>query len=208
MEISKLETEKILKETAETELRARRMVMYKGADVLYLIWGTIWMLGFAAQQYLPGKLYHFGRFATPDFSMVWTVLVIAGGVASWLAFRHRVPVKSSESKAIGIFWLVLFGYIYLWLFLLRPLMPDSLFHSIENQRHFTAIITTVPMFAYVVMGLMGCGYYMVWLGLGVTVLTVMGLYVMPQYYYLWMAVLGGGALFLAGILTRRQWRKA
>ena len=94
------------------------------------------------------------------------------------------------------------------MYLLSPLFKWDSVYAHEGERIMSAVIVTVPMFAYVVMGLWGCGQYMIWLGLGITALTVLGLYAFPSFFYLWMAAVGGGALFGVGIIARRQWKKA
>jgi hypothetical protein len=117
-------------------------------------------------------------------------------------------VRSPEGWRIGIFWGALVGYFDLWIFLLWPFFGADRLRSLEYERAFTAVIATVPMFAYVVMGLWRREDYIVWLGLGVTALTLIGLFFVPAWFFLWMAGLGGGALLLTGVLARRQWRRA
>jgi hypothetical protein len=61
------------------------------------------------------------------------------------------------------------------------------------------------MFAYVVTGLW-LEHFMVWLGLVVTALTVIGLFLLPSYFYIWMAVVGGGTLAGTGLFIRNRWK--
>ena len=73
------------------------------------------------------------------------------------------------------------------------------------MRAMTAVAALIPMFVYVVTGLLERDNYMLFLGLGVTAVTVLGFFAVPQYFYLWMAAFGGGALLITGLVTRRKW---
>ncbi|MHC4332328.1 MAG: hypothetical protein ACYSUV_01090, partial [Planctomycetota bacterium] len=85
----------------------------------------------------------------------------------------------------------------IWLSILRP------YRAIQMN----AFICTVIMFAYVISGLWSKSYYMVWLGLFVTCITMTGLYLIPpRYYCLWMAPVGGGAFLVTGIYIRSSWK--
>jgi hypothetical protein len=71
--------------------------------------------------------------------------------------------------------------------------------------HFGAIQATIPMFAYVVMGLW-LDHFILWIGLAVTALTLVGLFFLQPYFWLWMAVTGGGMLLGTGLYIRYQWK--
>jgi hypothetical protein len=89
-----------------------------------------------------------------------------------------------------------------------PFVDMDAFYSPAGVKVLTAAVSTVPMLAYVLMGLIGCGRYMIWLGLAVTAATVAGLVALPGFFYLWMAGVGGGALFVTGMRLRAGWRNA
>jgi hypothetical protein len=206
MPISTDEAGRALADADAARDRAQRWYRFKGPDLLYMIWGAVWVIGFTSQQFLPATQLRFGNFTTPLNALPWSILTPPAILATFLVIKYGLVVTGPEGKRIGIFWGLLYGYFYLWMFLLHPLFFNvNQFYSSPNA---IAVVTTIPMFAYVVMGLWGCGNYMIWLGLSVTVLTVIGLLFVTAWFYLWMALFGGGALFLAGILARRQWRKA
>ena len=62
------------------------------------------------------------------------------------------------------------------------------------------------MFAYVILGLWLEARFLIWLGLAVTGLTAVGYFLLPSYFYLWMAPMGGGALFVTGWYVNRFWK--
>jgi len=48
--------------------------------------------------------------------------------------------------------------------------------------------------------------FFTYLGLFVTALTLAGLFVIPHYFNLWLAVTGGSSLILSGIYIHKYWR--
>ncbi len=80
--------------------------------------------------------------------------------------------------------------------------PPAMLDAYLKAAAFAAL---VPMFVYVVTGLLERDNYMLFLGLGVTAATIVGFFAVPQYFYLWMAAFGGGALLMTGLVIRRKW---
>jgi len=208
MNLSKIDAEKALNDVATTKNRTAKMAEFKGPDAIYAIWGIIWMIAFTAQQFLPHTLPKSGPVQMPISCMPWTPLVIIGIILTIIVDRRRTSISSADDKKIGILWGAAFGYFYLWIFLLYPAIDFDRLYSLQGERIMTALVSTVPMFVYVLMGLMGCGNYMIWLGLAITALTVVGLLFIPAFFFLWMALMGGGGLLLAGVFARRQCREA
>ena len=62
----------------------------------------------------------------------------------------------------------------------------------------------VAMQAYVVAGLW-IDSYLLWLGIAVTVLILLGLFLFPAVFWLWMAIFGGGSLIATGFYVRHFW---
>jgi hypothetical protein len=109
-------------------------------------------------------------------------------------FRRSKATRYQNVGRVGwrifCFWSVIFGYMSIWLYLMKP----------YSGLQLNAFIVTVVMFAYVMMGLYEGARFMLWLGLVVTVLTLVGVYIIPhKFYCLWMAPTAGGALLLSGI---------
>ncbi len=77
-------------------------------------------------------------------------------------------------------------------------------HAPQINRKIAAFWATVPMFAYILIGLW-LDRFFIWLGALVTVATVVGYYFIGEYFYLWMAVCGGGALIASGLFIRKNW---
>ena len=101
---------------------------------------------------------------------------------------------------IGWFWVILVGYATLWAYILYP--GAEVRDFADGMRRMSAFLTTIPMFAYTIGGLW-FGRFYVFLGLIVTAFTMIGFLFMPEYFWLWMAAFGGGALFASGIYMKQ-----
>jgi len=109
----------------------------------------------------------------------------------------RRATLSSRVRPL-IYWrfpaitLIIFAFIFATCAVMAPI----------NGRQVGAFIPLVVAASYAVMGL--------WLGLRFTmagavlaVLTLGGFFLLPAHFQLWMAVVGGAALILAGLWLRR-----
>lgn len=182
--------------------QTRQTIAWSCTTPLLILWGAIWVVGFAATQFFPSWAFR-----------LWLGLDLAGiGVSVLLAG----PFRSSPIKGLNLglgrmslAWLALLGFGTLWAALL---CPWEFFHQAEWSayaplvgRKLAAFSATVCMFGYVVMGLW-LGRFFLWLGLLVTAATLVGYYFVTDYFFLWMAFTGGGSLILAGVFIRKFWR--
>jgi hypothetical protein len=69
----------------------------------------------------------------------------------------------------------------------------------------TAYFSVVPMFAYVVIGLY-VERFLLWLGLLMTGLILVGYFFVWHYFYLWIGAVGGGTLIISGLYIRKFWK--
>ncbi|WP_042338501.1 hypothetical protein [Paraburkholderia ferrariae] len=77
----------------------------------------------------------------------------------------------------------------------------NIFQPVTGPQSATLIALIVALF-YVLAGLW-LGARFVVAGIVLAVLTVFGYFMLAAHFYLWMAVVGGGALMLAGLWLRR-----
>jgi hypothetical protein len=166
---------------------------------LLILWGCIWMVADTTTQFYPQAM-----------SWLWSVLDLVG-ILGWVWIfrcqRHRV--KSSRGWRYGAFWGILFFYAVLWMNLLVPVdWPKTNQEWIAFEpmfRRLTTYMHTVPMFAYVIGGLWLDPFF-IWLGAVVTALIVFGFCFVQEYFYLWLAVTGGGALVVSGVFIKKFWK--
>ena len=162
------------------------------ANPLLIMWGLLWIIAFTTTHfYIPYAFY------------IFMAMSVIGGIGTAViirAFHSKAPVKETSTNnlswRITALWIFLCIYIIIWLFLFAP------FTGLQCN----ALICTAVMFAYIVMGLWFNNRFMIVLGLVVTAGTLVGFYLLRNYYCLWMALVGGGALFGTGLYIRLRWR--
>jgi hypothetical protein len=168
------------RETMRSAIRA-----YRGHYHLWL-WGTIWIAmamlvefrGFAGIRMLP-----------------WLSLagVAGSSVLGFLQSRQiRTPV---DKRFIGVLAAVV---------LFAALCPQVLGATAGNQAVF-AYIGLVTMLCYVISGIW-FDTYLLWLGLVMAVLILVGLFCFAGIFWWWIAVFGGGPLIVTGFYIRFFWR--
>jgi hypothetical protein len=193
MNISHEEARDSLDQIQTVATRTRKTIAASYNDLL-IMWGLIWFIAFLGTYFFHGWAGY-----------IWMVLPGIGCavtlVVCWNQFRTAKQIKISATEKIGWrifwFWSLLLVYIFIWLSILRPYRAIQL----------NAFICTAIMFAYVVTGLWFKSYYMLWLGLAVTCITLVGLYLIPSAYYcLWMAPMGSGVLLGTGLYIRFCWK--
>lgn len=172
--------------------RTRKTIAYGGAAPIMILWGIIWGIGFIAAQLKFGRL-----------DRLWGTLDVVGLALTFLfVFRDRnARVKSPHAGRILFSWLLLIAFGFLWWGLLTSWRCDNL----QQLRGLIAFWCTASMFGYVIMGLW-LGRFYLWLGLAITAATLAGYWYLPAYFYLWMAIFGGGALIAAGVYALKFWR--
>jgi hypothetical protein len=208
MEATKTDAQKSLEEIDDIAQRTKQAVAYAGTDTALITWGVVWFLGYLGSQFIPMLILRFN----PDMaskigvviSVYWAILLAAGIMGT---VRIKFPVESKVGKRIGMIWPILYAYIYLLGYLVAPFIKlQSFDESMHFWAHMVAISAIVPMLAYVIMGLW-LDSFLMWIGLAVTVLTMLGLLLFPSYINIWMALVGGGTLISAGLFVRGKWRQ-
>jgi len=193
MDLSNEDAQKSLSLVENTMAETRKSLTAAYSGPILILWGLIWILDFLGTHLFLKWVW-----------LIWMVLNCIGVIGMVLICRQQFqaasPTRHSADDKIGrrIFWfwafLGLYGFI--WLAIFRPV----------NGIEINAFLCTVIMFAYVMMGLWTESHFMIWLGLAVTVATLVGFFLVPpNYYCLWMAPTAGGLLFGTGLWARFCW---
>lgn len=192
MNVSNEDAHASLTAVKDTMVRTRRAVAASYSSPLLILWGLLWVAAYTATHF-------YLKYADVIFGVMAGVGLL-GSFIVWQRVKRNLPVKEpTEEKLnwrIGGLWWSLFIYVFIWLNLFRPF----------NGMQMNAFICTAVMFAYVITGLWFAAYFMVWLGLAVTATTLVGFYLLPSYYCLWMAVTAGGLLLGTGLYLHARWR--
>ncbi len=156
-----------------------------------LIWGTVWLLGFLGSHFLSGR--------TSGFA--WLALDVLGAIGSAVAGtvagrRVRQVDSPATSRRIGMFWLALFLYCGLAVWIAAPL----------TGRQLAMLIVLFAMLGWMAMGFL-LSIAAVRLALLVTAIALAGYFLLPEYFFLWMALLGGGTMIGGGLYVLMKWRR-
>lgn len=189
MNITPTEAEEALEAIQVITRKTRRAISNSGAYTFLILWGAIWMVGFLNSQFLP----------IDQAGNVWLGLDLLGGIFSVVmgikisrGVRGIAPVTSG--RRIGIFWLLLFVYCFAAIIIARPV--DG-----KQMAMFIIIFVTV---GWIAMGLL-LSLTSFWWGLAMTALALFGYFLLPGFFYLWMAILGGGGMIALGLYIRYRW---
>lgn len=170
-----------LHDIERAERHSAALYGYRKASPHLFLWGAIWVAGYAVS------------FLRPEGWFVWLALVPVGIVASfWIS-------HGTKSSRGGFGWRYAATAVAIFLFITAvfAILPIK---SGEQPGAFIALL--VALF-YVMLGLWRAGTRMALLGLAVGALTVGGYFGLSQYFLLWMAGVGGGALILGGVWLRQ-----
>jgi hypothetical protein len=119
---------------------------------------------------------------------------------------RKSPIAGPNVRRFGAVWGIVYGFGALWFFMLAPMsaiVPDSGYMVITRQ--MWAYGVTLAMVIYVVMGLWVGRFYSI-LGIVVTSATVVGLFWLGDWYWIWCSLTGGGTMTVAGLYLRRASR--
>ena len=163
--------------------QTRRAVARSGTGWIFVIWGTVWFTGYLGSQFLPG----------PAAGVLWLVLDSLGGVATAIVgVRAGRRVRTANGWRVAGLWLALMAYVGLLVWIAWPMPPDRTI----------LFITVAVSFGYVSVGLW-LSPVLLWAGLSLTVLALLGWWLVPAYLGYWIAFLGGGGLIGLGVYILR-----
>jgi len=187
MNITPEEAKQALSDIENVTKNTRRAFAHSGWPHAFIIWGFVWFFGFMASQFIRTTL----------LGWIWIILDAIGVVAMIIVGRRMGRrVRTDYGKKLNYFWGALMLYAVLWIWIAWPMPPDNM----------ALLISTIALFGYIVMGIW-LNSSIVWLGLGLTVLSIIGYLLVPDYFALWMSVLVGGLLIGSGFFMLRLWRQ-
>jgi hypothetical protein len=189
MNISPNEAEEALAAIQSITQKTRQSVASSGAYIFLIITGTIWLVGFLSTQFLSGAVVAY----------IWIGMSLLGSLLSILlgtriGRRFRSTSTASYTRRIGIFWLLLIFYCIAVIAVVRP----------ADGKQITLLIILFIMIGQLAMGLL-LSFSATWWALPITALALAGYFLLPQFFYLWMAVLVGGGMIALGLYIRLRW---
>jgi len=189
MNVSVTEAEETLAAIQTIAQKTRYAIASGGTYITLIVTGVVWLVGFLSTQFLSGAIV----------ASIWIGMSIVGSMAgillgTRLGKRVRNPSFNATAKRAGIFWLLLVLYAVAALALARP----------TDGKQVTAFIILFIMIGQLAMGLL-ISFDAVWWALPITALALIGYFLLPGIFYLWMGVLGGGGMIAFGLYIRARW---
>lgn len=189
MSISPNEAEEALAAIQTMTQKTRHSLAGGGASISLIITGIVWLVGFTATQFLTG----------PIVASIWIGISILGSVlATVMGIRVGRRMRSASSavtgKRIAIFWVLLVLFAIASIAVARP----------ADGKQLTLLIILFAMTGQMGMGLL-LSFSATWWTVPVVALALIGYFFVPAWFYLWMALLGGGVMIVLGLYIRSRW---
>jgi hypothetical protein len=189
MNISPNEAEEALAAIQTMAQKTRHSIAGGGASISLIITGIVWLVGFTATQFLIG----------PIVVLIWIGISILGSaLATILGIQAGRRVRSASSavtgKRIALFWVFLVLFAIAALAVARP----------TDGKQLTMLIILFAMIGQMGMGLL-LSFSATWWTVPVVALALAGYFLVPAWFYLWMALLGGGVMIVLGLYIRSRW---
>jgi hypothetical protein len=189
MNITPNEAEEELAVIQRMSQKTRRSVAASGAYIFLIITGTIWLVGFLANQFLPGST---AVYIWIGISLLGSVVAVILGIR--LGRRVRSPSISPYVKRIVGYWLLLILFCIASIAIVQPL----------ESKQLTMLIVLFMMIGQLAMGLL-FSFAAVWWALPIAALALVGYFLVPDMFYLWMGVLVGGGMIALGMYIHLKW---
>jgi hypothetical protein len=182
MTLSSQQAAEALRDIEAVGNRSSQLYRYRRAAPMLILWGVIWLLGFGLTELAPAQANDF-----------WAPLDIAGVLGCLWVGRNN---KAEKSTAASWRWLASIVSIFAFF-----IAVQVLFQPVTGRQASVLISLIVALF-YLLAGIW-LGTRFAVSGILLAVLTLSGYFMLTSHFYLWMAVVGGGALVLAGLWLRR-----
>jgi hypothetical protein len=197
MALSPHEAAAALRDIGQARTRSARAYGYQQASPNLILWGVLWAVGYGLTDALPYR-------ALP----IW-IAVDAIGLATSIAIGVRSRARSDPARRLAIEpgrtagwaspqWgfpaalLIAFTFIAAAIAVMSPV----------SGRQIGAFVPLVVAASYALAGIW-IGLRFVVTGAVIAALTLIGFFLLPTHFFLWMAGVGGGALVLAGVWLRK-----
>ncbi len=189
MNISPDEAEEALAATRKMIQKTRQSIATTGTYITLIVTGIVWLVGFMCTQFLIG----------PVVGYIWIGLSLLGSAAGTiLGFRIgqrvRSPSTGPVAKRIGLFWLFLVLFCVATIAVAWPL----------DGKQATTFIVLFILVGQLATGLL-FPFAADWWPLPIAALVLIGYFLLPTYYYLWMSLLGGGGMIALGLYIHSRW---
>lgn len=185
-QLSREQAAAALAEVEAARASMRRVVREHRGHYHLWIWGAVWIA-------MPLTAHFGGDQAARHF---WWITIIGGVLSALTGFTQSRQIRRPANlRFVGVM-------VTMWVF--AATFPLVLRPALES-RGLYAFCCLVAMQTYVVAGLW-TDTYLLWVGLLVAALVLVGFFCFPGIFWLWMAVFGGGTLVATGFYVLLFWK--
>lgn len=178
MSLSPQDASAALHDIEQAQTRSAMLRDYQHAAPHLIVWGVLWAVGYGLTNFFPAQA-----------NAVWAVVIPIGVLADVTAMRgSRSGVAWRYIAAMA----AAFAFVFALFVVMAPV----------SGRQVAAAIPLFVALMYVLRGIWAGPRYVV-AGATIAALTLGGFVLLSAHFLLWMAVVGGGALILAGLWLRR-----
>jgi len=189
MNVSPDEAQESLAAIQTITQKTRNSIASSGTYITLIATGIVWLIGFFCTQFLTGNIV---AYIWVGLSILGTALGIVLG--NRRGKRVRSPAFSEPAKRAVTFWLQLIIFAIAAIVIARP----------TDGKQVTLFVVLFTMIGQSAMGLL-LSFSVTWWALPIALLALAGYFLAPNYFYLWMAVLGGGGMIALGLYIRSRW---
>ena len=181
--LSKDEAQAALSQIDSVTRRGMALRGYRHAGPFLMLWGVIWGVGYLGMA----------RLAPDYWGWLWLALNAVGFVGS-VVLGPRVEASGQPFPA----WRMMAGMAACVAFILAVV---AVFPKTELLPYL-ALPGLFVGFIYTVLGVVMASSRYVWIGATVFAATLAGYYLWPAHLAEWLALVGGGGMFLSGLWLR------
>jgi hypothetical protein len=186
MEISPSEAESSLAFIREAENQMNRAVSASGGAYQMVIWGVVMLIGYTLNQFAD-------RLPVALVAGPWIVMSTLGNILSvMVSVRRARKFHNPYGARLGFLFVVFILFGVVGAFFVHP----------SDPREINLLVYLLTMLWMAAMGLW-VDLRLLWISLVFTTLMLFGYLVLPDYFFLWLAIVGGGALIGSGLLLLR-----
>jgi hypothetical protein len=183
MGISKTEAASALTDIESATRRSGLLKGYHVAGPILMVWGVVWALGYTGMGLLPPERW----------GWIWLVLDGVGVVSTILLSRSgKGAARTGQGWKITAGVLAILAFYAATLTLFQPT-------SIDATIAYPGVVTGL---VYAGIGIAFAPRYL-WIGAAVFAASLVGYFFFQPWLTYWMAAVGGGGLFVAGLWLRR-----
>jgi hypothetical protein len=189
---SQEEARQALADIAEVTGQMRQALRGSVVSSVLMLWGLLWMALFT---------WSYLRFPKGDGTIPWILNGCGYVVTAFLVLRGDRQIRGAASRRVMFQISGLWAAVIAYAFALTFLIPAVSWTS------RLALLLSVIMLGFVIMGIWLEDAVLVVLGLAITLVILAGrAWLAPAPFLLWLGLLGGGGLLAGGLIVRFRWK--